>query len=162
MKLSTQMRSIADKLFWLTFVFFFAAMIQILNLPDGAAMWVDWPAPLRATVGVMFVLAITVMALHIGASANSALTTQRLLANGRTAEATVIDVIDTKFTVSKRPVLRIRLEVQPPGEPSFEGETEEVSYGRQLTRGSVVSVKYDPDSKSVTILDPDDVPTPSN
>ncbi len=76
--------------------------------------------------------------------------------SGVQAEATILEVIDTHWTVNRiYPVIKLRLEVHPPqGEP-FQAETKEV-IGRMeiplFQPGAVIPVIYDPkNQKTVSV-----------
>jgi hypothetical protein len=56
-------------------------------------------------------------------------------------------------------MVRMLLEVQPPGEPAFQAEAERLVSRLQIPQiqpGNVVGVKYDPSSRAVALLDADD------
>lgn len=69
-----------------------------------------------------------------------------LINTGKRARAVVVDVADTGTTVNNSPGIRVRLRVDPPGEPPFELERKVVVSRLKLPRlGERVEVAYDPD-----------------
>ncbi len=73
---------------------------------------------------------------------------------GRSAMAKVLAVHETGEWDNNRPVLRIKLEVYPPGSASFETVAEDVVPQFQLGMlepGAKVPVRYDPRTKQVAL-----------
>jgi hypothetical protein len=67
---------------------------------------------------------------------------------GRRAPAVVIEVKDTGTTVNNQPRVRLRLRVQPEGEPPFEVERKLLVSRLAIPRvGERVEVAYDPDDR---------------
>ncbi len=67
---------------------------------------------------------------------------------GRRAPAVVIDVKDTGTTINNQPRVRLRLRVQPEGEPPFEVERKLLVSRLAIPRaGERVEVAYDPDDR---------------
>jgi hypothetical protein len=73
---------------------------------------------------------------------------------GRSATAKVLAVRETGETDNNSPVVRIKLQVQPPDGPPFEAVAEDVISRLQvgaLSPGARVSVRYDPRTKEVAL-----------
>jgi hypothetical protein len=75
---------------------------------------------------------------------------------GDPAEATILEVWDTRMTVNDDPVVGFRLEVHPEGGEPFEATTKSpvsVVYMPQLQPGAVVPVLVDPLDRRRVALD---------
>lgn len=67
---------------------------------------------------------------------------------GRRAPGVVVDVADTGTTINNQPRVRLRLRVQPEGEPPFEVERKLLVSRVSIPRaGERVEVAYDPDDR---------------
>jgi hypothetical protein len=89
----------------------------------------------------------------------SGLANQAVLKQGQLAPAKVLKIETTGTTVNHNPVVRLRLEVRPPGQPPFEAETERlvsIIDIPQFQPGAMVHVKYDPATKAVAVLSAED------
>ncbi|MBN2028402.1 MAG: hypothetical protein JW854_16755 [Actinobacteria bacterium] len=73
---------------------------------------------------------------------------RRLLETGEAAEATIMEVVDTGMTMNEiYPVVKVRLEVRPPGRPAYQAETQMIINRMdipQVQPGLVVPVRFDP------------------
>jgi len=79
---------------------------------------------------------------------------QRLLREGEKCEAEVLKVEDTHITVNQDPVIKMKLEVMPPGQPSFDAEVETVVPRINIPRkGDNVTVYYNPKDKNDIIAE---------
>jgi hypothetical protein len=81
---------------------------------------------------------------------------EALQKSGVQAEATILEVTDTRWTVNEiYPVIKLRLEVRPPDGQPFQVETKEVINRvdiPQFQPGAVVPVMYDPkDPENVSV-----------
>ncbi|NPV59404.1 MAG: DUF3592 domain-containing protein [Actinobacteria bacterium] len=81
---------------------------------------------------------------------------KRLLRSGRQAEGTILAVEDTGVTVNEiYPLIKVRLEVRPPGGKPYQAETKMLISRLQVPQiqpGLVVPVMYDPkDPSNVTV-----------
>jgi hypothetical protein len=79
-----------------------------------------------------------------------------LMKSGKPAEATILEVEDTGVTINEiYPLVKVRLQVRPPGGQPYEAETKMLINRMEIPRiqpGLVVQVMYDPkDPSSVAI-----------
>lgn len=75
------------------------------------------------------------------------LQSEALEERGQPAQATVLEVWDTRWTVNDNPLVGLRLQVRPPGDVPFEVKTKAVISRLmvgQLRPGAVLEVRYDP------------------
>lgn len=82
---------------------------------------------------------------------------QKLQRDGLSAEATILEIRETGWTVNNiYPVVRLKLQVRPPGGQPYEAEVQTL-IGRldvpQVQPGAVVAVRYDPRDASRVALD---------
>jgi hypothetical protein len=159
MKLAKDMRKfgwLAFKLMWLPFS---TLMIAMLGLPEGEYDWVELPILARYSLVIGGILAASAVILLIGAPIVSGIHNLTILKQGLPAQAVILKITDTGTTINKDPLVRLLLEVQPPGEPAFKAETERLIPRLQIPLiqpGTVVEVKYDPHNKTVALLDEDE------
>ncbi len=79
---------------------------------------------------------------------------KRLKTKGVKCEAEILKVEDMNITVNKNPMVRLYLEVMPPGEPSFDAQVEMVVSRVNVPRkGDNVTVYYNPKDKSDIIAE---------
>jgi hypothetical protein len=79
---------------------------------------------------------------------------KRLKKEGIKCEAEITKVEDMNITVNKNPMVRLYLEVMPPGEPSFDAKVEMVVSRVNIPRkGDNVTVYYNPKDKSDIIAE---------
>lgn len=92
-------------------------------------------------------------------------TRKKLMKNGVAAPATVLEISDRGMTVTHGSegyvgntelILKTRLRVEPPGQPTFEVE-EKFRYGQMNIPavGSVLHVRFDPDDHDKIMIDED-------
>lgn len=83
--------------------------------------------------------------------------TKELREHGVTAEATILKIWDTGWTVNEDPVIGMRVEVRPPDGPVFEATIAKTLISRidlpQFQPGKVVPVRYDPTNRAVVAVD---------
>ncbi len=78
----------------------------------------------------------------------------RLKKEGVKCEAEITKVEDMNITVNKNPMVRLYLEVMPPGEPSFNAQVEMVVSRVNIPRkGDNVTVYYNPKDKTDIIAE---------
>ncbi len=78
----------------------------------------------------------------------------RLKKEGRKCDAEILKVEDMNITVNKNPMVRLYLEVMPPGEPSFDAQVEMVVSRVNIPRkGDNVTVYYNPKDKTDIIVE---------
>jgi hypothetical protein len=80
----------------------------------------------------------------------------QILAIGKPAKATIIDISDTGVTINKDPVVAFYLEVQPEQGPPFRAKTEALVSRLdvpQVQPGKVLPVKFDPQQQSRVAID---------
>ena len=79
---------------------------------------------------------------------------KRLKKEGVKCEAEILKVEDMNITVNKNPMVRLYLEVMPPGEPSFDAQVEMVVSRVNVPRmGDNVTVYFNPKDKSDIIAE---------
>ena len=79
---------------------------------------------------------------------------KRLKKEGVKCEAEILKVEDMNITVNKNPMVRLYLEVMPPGEPSFDAQVEMVVSRVNVPRkGDNLIVYYNPKDKSDIIAE---------
>ncbi|HMQ79710.1 MAG TPA: hypothetical protein PKE39_02925 [Ignavibacteria bacterium] len=79
---------------------------------------------------------------------------KRLKKEGVKCEAEILKVEDMNITVNKNPMVKLYLEVMPPGEPSFDAQVEMVVSRVNVPRkGDNVTVYFNPKDKSDIIVE---------
>ena len=79
---------------------------------------------------------------------------KRLKKEGVKCEALIESVEDMNITINKDPMVRLNLEVMPPGEPSFGAQVEKlVSRVNVPRKGDYVIVYYNPKDKTDIIVE---------
>lgn len=165
MELSKQMRRWGWRFFALMWVPFITLMAAMLGLPDGSYDWSELPLLARVSLIVVGFLVAGSILLLVGAPIVSGLANHAILTRGKPAEARILEIMDTGTTINQNPVVRFRLEVQPPGGPPFQAEAERLISRLQIPLvqpGSIVYVKYDPASYAVALADKDKPATRAN
>lgn len=158
MPLARRMRKlgwIAFTLMWIPFATMFIGMI---GLPEGSYDWGELPVLSRYSLLVGGSLAAASTALLVGAPILSGITNRSVLRHGQPADARILQIWDTGTTINQNPVVRILLEVHPPGGSTFQAETERLIPRLQVPQvqpGASVRVRYDPRSRAVAIVEAD-------
>jgi hypothetical protein len=159
MLLSQRLRTIGRLSFFLLWIPFAGLMISMFGMPDGEYDWAELPVLARYSfIGLSF-FGVTSISLMVGASITAGLSNRSVLSRGRPATATILKIWDTGTTINKNPVVRMQLEVHPPDEPVFQAETERLIPRLQIPQiqpGSVVHVKYDPQTRAVALVSEDE------
>lgn len=81
---------------------------------------------------------------------------QRVMNEGKQAEAEILRVEDANITVNHSPMVRLLLRVKPDGSASFEAETTTLVSRLDVHRlipGATIRVKYLPETKEVAVVD---------
>lgn len=155
MKTSKTMRKfgwLAFKIMWIPFS---TLMIAMFGLPNGEYAWNELPVLARYSLIAMGFMAATATILLIGAVIVGGARNHAILEKGLPAQAVILKISDTGTTINKDPLVRLLLEVRPPGQPAFQAETERLISRLQIPLvqpGAMVSVKYDPDSHEVALV----------
>ena len=160
MQLAKRMRHIGRLCFTVMWLPFAAGMIGMFSLPEGSYDFAELPALTRYSILTGAPLAVAAMVLLVGASVVSGVAHQKIVANGQRAQAKVLKLWETGTTINRAPVVRMLLEVQPPGQRAFQAEAERLVQLIELPQiqpGSVVHVKYDPATQAVALLSAEDV-----
>lgn len=143
---------IAFALMWIPFIGIFVGM---WGMPSGDYAWSEIPdLTQRSIVATGLFFAATFLFLF-GGMALGAMRNQSLRRNGLPAQATIVEVTDTGATINESPVVRMVLNVEAPGVPTFRAETERLVSRlqvHQLVPGAVVEVRYDPVSQDVAVV----------
>ncbi|MEW5938801.1 MAG: hypothetical protein AB1750_04010 [Chloroflexota bacterium] len=156
MKTSKVMRKwgwLSFQLMWLPFITIFIGM---MSLPEGEYEWAELPMLARVSMIAAGSLAALSTVLLVGSSVVSAMANRALQEQGQPAQATVLKIWDTGTTINQNPVVRMLLEVRPPGGTSFQAETERLVSRLQIPQiqpGAIVAVKYDPQSQAVALME---------
>ena len=159
MKLSNTMRRAGWVAFGLMWVPFITLMVSMFRLPGGDYAWSELPLLARLSLVGVGVFFLTTMVLLMGAPIASWLSNRATLARGVPAEAVILKISDTGTTINNNPVVRLLLEVHPPGQPPFQAETEKLLSRLQIPQvqpGATVQVKYDPTNQAVALVSQDD------
>jgi hypothetical protein len=105
--------------------------------------------------GVTFFVLLST-GLIFGASIVNAVNDRSIRARGSSAEAIILKISETGLSINDNPVVKLLLDVGPPGQPRFQAEAERLISRLDIPQfqpGKTVQVKYDPDSKAVAIAD---------
>jgi len=155
-------------LMWIPFVCVFVGMAQEFGSAGiGFAQFVDQYIPgllttrredmsLLTLVSTVFTFGMmfAAMALIFGAPMLGGLLNRKLLSTGKPAKARILSMNDTGTYINRNPLMHFTLEVQPDDGSSFQAETEKViRQFAQLSVGSMVNVRYDPDTLETAISD---------
>ncbi len=140
---------------WISFAVLMASLVAsallhvILNHPAPLLelLWPELSAILLAGASFVTMVAAAIAGLVVPRMLNAA-----LRRNGQPATAKVLAVRDTGSTVNNQPVVRIKLEVHPPGGVPFEAVAEDSISRIAFPRpGTEVSVRFDPRTKAVAL-----------
>lgn len=116
------------RLGWLAFVAiwipFTTFMVSMLGLSEGKYAWSELPLIARYFLLPGGALAAVAAVCLFGAPVASAIRNRAVLAKGATAQAVILKIWDTGTAINNKPFVRLLLEVQPPGQPAFQAETE--------------------------------------
>lgn len=110
--------------------------------------WLELPIAIGLSVGIPLVV--------VGPIIRGALRNRRLRRHGGTAKATVVSVQQTSTQINDQPVCDIVLRIEPEGEEPFEATSRQVvalTTLVELTRGAVVTVRYDPRDRRKVVLE---------
>jgi hypothetical protein len=157
--LAMKMRRIGGICFGLMWIPFAAGMMAMFSLPTGSYDWGELPLVTRLSIIVGGTLMFAATGLLVGSFVAGGIAHRQLLAKGQLATAKVLRLSETGTTVNRQPLVRLRLEVQPPSGLTFEAETERLMSLveiPQFTPGSLVHVKFDPETRAVAILSAED------
>jgi hypothetical protein len=138
---------------WIPFVTMF---IGLIGTPSGSYDWIELPLLTRYSLLAVGIFFTATFFFLIGAPLVSWFTTRSILKTGKLAEAEILQIWDTGTTINNNPVVRIRLEVRPRLHSIFEAETEKLISRLKIPQyqpGTVVQVKYDPESQDVALVD---------
>lgn len=155
MKRAQLMRKIGWRCFMLMWIPFGTMFIGMMGMPEGSYAFEEFPPITQYSLVIGGILAVAAMVLIPGAFIASMLANRAILKNGQLAQAKIINLSETGTRINHQPVVRILLEVQPPGQPAFQAETEKlisILQIPQLQPGATVQVKYDPESKEVALM----------
>ncbi|HET7010890.1 MAG TPA: hypothetical protein VFI11_08965 [Anaerolineales bacterium] len=148
------------KLGWLAFglmwVPFAGIFIGMIGLPSGDYAWSELPILTRTSMVLVGFFTVASMGLLFGAPVVSGLANRSVLSQGVPAKAKVVSISDTGLTVNNNPVVRLALEVHPPGGSIFQAETEKLISRLQVPQfqpDQWVDVKYHPQTRAVAIAD---------
>jgi hypothetical protein len=152
MKFSKTMRNLG----WIAFFLMWIPFLTLLGLPSGEYAWSELPQLTQYGMVTSGLLCAASTLLLVGAPMVSALRNRAVLEDGLPAQATIVEISDTGTTINNDPVVRLLLEVQTPGGVPFRAETERLISRLDIPQfqpGTVVQVRYDPDSGEVAVVD---------
>ena len=154
--LSSRLRKLGWIAFGLMWVPFAGIFIGMIGMPEGSYSWAELPPITRYSLIATGVLFLTTMLSFPGGLVVSYLGNRRVRAEGRRAEAEVLELYETGITINEHPVVGFKLRVFPLSGPPFEAQTEQKVPRLQVPQiqpGTRIQVRYDPDSKRVAILE---------
>jgi len=142
-------------LMWIPFIGIFVGMS---GMPEGSYDWGELPLITRySLIAVGIFMALSMISLF-GGMAFGASRNRSLLEHGQSAEATILEVKPTGTTVNNYYLgMSFLLDVQPLNEPPFQAWAERLvpmHMMAQYQNGSVIEVKFDPNTQAVAIPDP--------
>src|SRR5262245_58479089 len=84
--------------------------------------------------------------------------TPALRQTGVAAEAEILEIWDTGWTINDNPVIGMRVLVHPPDRPDYEARIDKTTISRiavpQFQPGNLVPVRFDPADPSIVAVDP--------
>ncbi len=158
MELSSLMRRVGWICFIAMWVPFTGVFIGMIGLPSGEYAWAELPILTRYSMLATGGFFAATFIFLFGAPVVSWLNNRVVLDEGIAADAEILQIWDTGTTINNHPVVRFLVRVRPEGEPEFDAEAEKlVSRVRvpQYQPGSLVRVKYDPESFQVALFEED-------
>lgn len=138
---------------WIPFAGIFIGM---WGMPDGEYAWHELPQLARYSLLATGVFFFLTFALFLGSFVVRGRARKAVRLRGRPARAEIIRVHDTLTTVNEQPLVRFTLNVTPSGHPAFEAQVEQIVSRLEASRlqpGTVVPVKYLPNSREVAIVE---------
>ncbi|MDF1501281.1 MAG: hypothetical protein P1P76_12510 [Anaerolineales bacterium] len=145
-------------LFALGWIPFTGIFIGLIGFPEGSYDWAELPTLTRYSMiatGITFGFA---MLSIFSSPLLSWLTNRRVLKEGQVADAKVLEMWDTGTTINENPMVGFRLEVHPISGAPFTADTERLVSrlrAHAIQPGTMVKVRYDPESKEVALLEED-------
>lgn len=155
---SQQVRRIGRTMFLLGWIPFVGIFVGMIGMPNGSYSWVELPMITRVSMALVAFFFGGSMLLQVGAVVFGGISNTTLQETGRTADATILEISDTGTTVNENPVVHFVLDVRPGDYPAFQAETEMLISRLQIPMiqpGTVVVVKYDPDTQRVALAKDD-------
>ncbi|MGC3997851.1 MAG: hypothetical protein QM767_10315 [Anaeromyxobacter sp.] len=127
---------------------FILACVALMIFPfSDTGILAGFPRLLRVAQSLRWVFPILSVILFVVAGRLDGRRTDRLLASGRSAPATVLEVRDRGISIGESPVLTVKLRVMPEGAAPFEAEVafvpSRVTMGI-VQAGAAATVRYDP------------------
>lgn len=125
------------------------------EFPDGSRTSVTGALIGLAVAGIVGGSLLFIAVIVAGMLGN-ARRNRRVLATGLPAQARVLDMRSTGTEINDQPLMKTRLQVLPPGEPSYETETQFLLRFGMLGSfgvGSTIPVKYDPAQREHVAID---------
>ncbi len=154
MKSVEKMRKLSWLCFTLMWIPFIGIFVGMSSMPAGDYSFSQLPMLAQVSMIVTGVLFALMMILSIVSAVVRGVENQEVMENGVQAEAKVLKVTDTGETINNNPTVRFLLEVQPVGQAPFQAEAERTISRLEVVRpGDTVTVKFDPQSKEVAIID---------
>ncbi len=133
-----------------------SVIFGVLYQPKGGSL-LDLPLPLLLAELLAAAAFIAMLGGFIGSILARSLENAGLRRLGQYATAQVLDYRYTGERDNRDPVVRIKLQVLPPGGEPFEAVAEDVLSMldmSSLVSGSMVPVRYDPATKEVALVKP--------
>jgi len=154
MPLSQRLRTISRLAFFLLWIPFITLFIGMAGMPNGSYDFAELPLLARVSLIGMGLFGGAAIILLLASFGLGSLSNRAVLARGLPAEAAILEIADTGTTINNDPLVRLTLEVRPPGGPPFQAHTERVIPRLQIPQiqpGAIVHVMYDPASKAVAL-----------
>jgi len=153
-----RMRKIGWLCFGLMWIPFFGIFVGMIGMPDGSYAWSELPSITRySLVAVGLFMGLSLL-FQVVSMAFDATRNRSLLEDGQTAEATILGIEPTGRSVNDTyHGMSFLLDVQPLNEPPFQARAERLVPMHLMAGfhiGSVIEVKFNPDTQSVAIPDP--------
>lgn len=158
MRRAKRMRKLGRISFILAAILLCMFGIGMVTLPERGYRFEELPVLVQFSLVLGGLALAASVLLVVGAEFSRMFANQKLQANGLEAEAKILKIWQTGTEINNNPVVGMLLEVRPPGQPTFQAQTERLISLLNIPSiqpGAVVHVKYDPDSREVALADPD-------
>jgi hypothetical protein len=152
---SRNIRRIGWILFSLMWIPFIGTFVGMIGMPEGSYDWVELPMIARISIILTVILGGLSSLLLVVGPILSGLRNRSVRSEGLPAQAKILQIWDTGTTINENPLVRLLLEVHPPGGAIFQAETEQLISRLQIPiiqPGMEIEVKYDPQTQAVALV----------
>ena len=149
------LRRIGWILFSLMWIPFIGVFIGMIGMPEGNYDWLELPVITRYSIILVVTLGGLSTLFLVGGPILSGLRNRSVRSEGLPAQAKILKIWDTGTTINENPLVRMLLEVHPPGGTIFQAETEQLISRLQIPviqPGMEIEVKYDPHTQAVALV----------